>query len=383
MIDVIVVGAGPAGSIAAMKLARAGARVLVLERSRFPRHKLCGDTINPGAVRELEIAGMAGCVRPLALEVSGMRVSGERGAPVEGRYPAPLTGLAISRSVLDAALADGARAAGARVEFGARVAGPLVDDRGRVVGVSVHCPSKREPVAVKAPITIAADGRRSAVGRELGLARHPQRRRWAAGAYFENVGDMSLAGEMHVWGGAYLGIAPLPGGLANVCYVAGLRDVRGETSREAWSDPEGLLLSAIERDPRIWARFAHARRVTPVSVLGPLAVDAPVAGSPGLLLAGDAAGFVDPMTGDGLRFAFAGGRLAAETALAALDGGDLVTAWQQLTRTRASLFARKLRFNRALAAMVDHPAAVGLASAGARVAPFFVRRLIAVAGDAA
>lgn len=381
MIDVIVVGAGPAGSIAAMKLARAGARVLVLERARFPRHKLCGDTINPGAVRELEIAGMAGCVRPLALEVSGMRVSGERGVAVEGRYPEPLTGLSISREVLDAALAEGARAAGARVEFGARVAGPLVDGRGRVIGVSVHCPSKREPMAVKAPMTIAADGRRSALGIQLGLARHPQRRRWAAGAYFENVDGMSLAGEMHVRGGAYLGIAPLPGGLANVCYVSSRREGRRDGGREGWNDPEGLLLSAIERDPAIWTRFTRARRVTPVSVLGPLAVDAPVAGSPGLLLAGDAAGFVDPMTGDGLRFAFTGGRLAADAALAALDGGDLVTAWQQLTRARASLFARKLRFNRALATMVDHPAAVGLASAGARFAPFFVRRLIAVAGD--
>ena len=375
MIDVIIVGAGPAGSIAALKLARAGANLIVLERARFPRHKLCGDTINPGAVRELEAAGVAGCIRPLALEVSGMRVSGAGGVTVEGSYPAPLTGLALSRDVLDATLADAARAAGARVEFGTRVSGPLVDDRGRVVGVSVMCPSKREPVAIKAPITIAADGRRSSLGMRLGLARHPQRRRWAVGAYFEGVEGLSLAGEMHVRGGEYLGLAPLPGGLTNVCFVS--------SRRSGWKDPEGQLLGAIEADPAIWSRFAGARRVSAVSVLGPLAVDAPVAGLPGLLLAGDAAGFVDPMTGDGMRFAFAGGRLAADAALAALDGGDIVTAWQDLTRTRGAMFAAKWRFNRALAALVDHPAAVGLASAGARVAPFLVRRLIAVAGDAA
>ncbi|MDQ3169475.1 MAG: NAD(P)/FAD-dependent oxidoreductase [Acidobacteriota bacterium] len=375
MIDVIIVGAGPAGSIAALKLARAGANVIVLERARFPRHKLCGDTINPGAVRELEAAGVAGCIRPLALAVTGMRVSGAGGVTVEGCYRAPLTGLALSRDVLDAALADAARAAGARIEFGARVSGPLVDERGRVVGVSVMCPSKREPVSITAPITIAADGRRSSLGMRLGLARHPQRRRWAVGAYFEGVDGMSLAGEMHVRGGEYLGLAPLPGGLANVCFVS--------SRRSGWNDPEGQLLGAIEADPGIWDRFAHARRVAPVSVLGPLAVDAPVAGSPGLLLAGDAAGFVDPMTGDGMRFAFAGGRLAADAALAALDGGDIVTAWQDLTRTRGAMFAAKWRFNRALAALVDHPAAVGLASAGARIAPFLVRRLIAVAGDAA
>jgi geranylgeranyl reductase family protein len=374
VIDVVVVGAGPAGSMAALRLARAGARVMVLDRARFPRHKLCGDTINPGAVRELEVAGVAGCVRPLALEVSGMRVTGPGGVAVEGRYASPLTGLSISRERLDVVLADAARAAGARIEFGVRVTGPITDARGRVTGVSVACPSKREPVAIDARMTIAADGRRSCLGMPLGLTRHPQRRRWAAGAYFEGVEGLSPAGEMHVRAGEYLGIAPLPGGLANVCFVS--------SRKSGWSDPEGQLLNAIEADPAVWARFSQARRVSAVSVLGPLAVDAPVAGTPGLLLAGDAAGFVDPMTGDGLRFAFAGGRMAADTALAALDGGDPVMAWQQLTHRRRSLFAPKWRFNRALAALVDHPAAVGLATAGARVAPSLIKRLIVMAGDA-
>ena len=375
MIDVVIVGGGPAGALAALRLAGAGASVLVLERARFPRNKLCGDTINPGAVRELEAAGVAGCVRPHALPITGMRVTGPNGAAVEGAYADPLTGLSISRAVLDEVLAGAAASAGARVEFGARVTGPLVDDRGRVVGVSVQCPSKREAVDVRARMTIAADGRRSSLAMRLGLARHPQRRRWAVGAYFDDVDEMSGAGEMHIRGSAYLGIAPLPGGIANACFVT--------SRRSGWRDPEGQLLRAIEGDPRIRERFARARRVTPVSVLGPLAVDAPVAGAPGLLLAGDAAGFIDPMTGEGLRFAFAGARLAADAALCALDGGDVVTAWQNLTRRRRALFAAKWRFNRALAALVDHPAGVGIASAGARVMPSIVRRLINVAGDAA
>jgi menaquinone-9 beta-reductase len=375
MIDVLIVGAGPAGALAALRLARAGASVLVLERARFPRHKLCGDTINPGAVRELEAAGVAGCVRPHALAIDGMRVTGARGAAVDGRYPAGVEGLAISREALDTILAESARAAGARVEFGARVTGPLLDAGGRVAGVSVMCASKREPVPVSARLTIAADGRRSSIGMRLGLARHPQRRRWAVGAYFEGVHGMSAAGEMHIRGGAYLGLAPLPGGLTNACFVT--------ARRGGWRDPEGQLLTAIESSDEIRARFAGARRVSAVSVLGPLAVDAPVAGAPGLLLAGDAAGFIDPMTGDGLRFAFAGARLAADAALAALDGGDTITAWQELTARRRRLFLPKWRFNRALAALVDHSAGVGFASAGARVAPSLVRRLIAIAGDAA
>lgn len=375
MIDVLIVGAGPAGALAALRLARAGASVLVLERARFPRHKLCGDTINPGAVRELEAAGVAGTIRPHALAIGGMRVTGAGGVSVDGAYPGDLEGLAIPREKLDALLADAARAAGARIEFGARVTGPIVDHRGCVAGVTVMCPSKREPVPVAARLTIAADGRRSSLGMRLGLARHPQRRRWAVGAYFEHAGGMTAAGEMHVRGGAYLGIAPLPGGIANVCFVT--------SRRSGWRDPEGQLLAAIESTPDIWERFSAARRVSAVSVLGPLAVDAPVAGSSGLLLAGDAAGFIDPMTGDGLRFAFAGARLAAESAIAALESGDTITAWQHLTKRRRDLFAAKWRFNRSLAALVDHPAGVGLASAGARIAPSLVRRLIAMAGDAA
>lgn len=375
MIDVLIVGAGPAGSLAALRLARAGASVLVLERARFPRHKLCGDTINPGAVRELELAGVAGCIMPHAMAIAGMRVTGAGGAAVDASYPDDLAGLSISRETLDSLLADSARAAGARIEFGARVTGPVVDARGRVSGVSVMCASKREPVSVPARLTIAADGRRSAIGMQLGLARHPQRRRWAVGAYFDGVDGMRAAGEMHIRGGAYLGIAPLPGGVTNVCFVT--------SRRTGWRDPDEQLRAAIESSPEIRERFANARRVSAVSVLGPLAVDAPVAGCPGLLLAGDAAGFIDPMTGDGMRFAFAGARLAADAALSALDGGDTVTAWQGLTRRRQQLFAAKWRFNRTLAALVDHPAGVGLASAGARIAPALVRRLIAIAGDAA
>lgn len=120
--------------------------------------------------------------------------------------------------------------------------------------------------------------------------------------------------------------------------------------------------------------------IAPPTVLGPLAVDALSRGYDGLLLAGDAAGFIDPMTGDGMRFAVRGGELAALAALAALGSG-----WsgvrERLARQRAQEFGGKWRFNRALRTMVASPLAVAGAAATARVAPGLVRALVSRAGD--
>ena len=127
-------------------------------------------------------------------------------------------------------------------------------------------------------------------------------------------------------------------------------------------------------------RFAGARMTVAPVVLGPLAVDAVAPGTAGLLLAGDAAGFIDPMTGDGLRFAVRGGELAAEAALAAL-AGRLAHPHLRLARQRRREFAAKWRFNRTLRRLVGRGATVELAGLVAVAAPWVLRRTIAFAGD--
>jgi flavin-dependent dehydrogenase len=115
-------------------------------------------------------------------------------------------------------------------------------------------------------------------------------------------------------------------------------------------------------------------------MLGPLAVDGRGTSIGGLLVAGDAAGFIDPMTGDGLRFAIRGAELAAGAALHALaHGWDGVQA--DLARARRDEFAGKWRFNRAVRALAASPPAVAVASAGASLAPDVLRRAMAYAGD--
>jgi flavin-dependent dehydrogenase len=374
--DVLIVGAGPAGSIAALVLARAGARVGLVDRAQFPRDKLCGDSINPGAMGLLARHDLARRVEACGLPMIGMLVTGPGGAAVEGWYPTGVIGRSLMRRHLDRLLLEAAIAAGARFEAGLRVTGPLVEEAGGpVLGVRVDgAPGTPER---RAAVVIAADGRRSTLAFGLGLARHPRRpRRWALGAYYEGVSGLGSRGEMHVRRHGYLGVAPVPGGLANVCLV--LPEVR---ARSAVRAAEVSVDAALAADDRLRERFQGARRVTPVSVLGPLAVDAVAAGVPGLLLAGDAAGFIDPMTGDGLRLAMRGGELAAEVALEVLAGLDAGSAPSRLAGRRQAEFAGKRRVNRALRALVGMPAGVSCAALGGRLLPSLVGRLIEYSGD--
>ena len=388
MIDVVIVGAGPAGAVAGLVLARAGARVRLLDRAMFPRHKLCGDTVNPGTLARLQSLGLSAGIEALGLPVSGMLVTGERSVAIEGRYPDGVFGRAIVRRDLDWRLLQAAIAAGCQFEPGVGVRRALVNDAstGRAVtGVTVGAKSGEHRVAAR--VTIAADGRRSTIAFGLGLARHPGRpRRWAIGAYYENfVGAVrresepgltpGIFGEMHIRRGRYIGVAQIPGGLTNVCLVRPSRP--GDLDLR---DPAALLSRELRHDPLLRDRGADARLAGPPVVLGPLAVDPTGAMVDGVLLAGDAAGFIDPMTGDGMRFAVRGGELAAAAALRALEHG-----WQgvhrRLAAERRAEFGGKWRFNRALRALVGSPRAVDAAALGARLAPTAIHRVIAHAGD--
>jgi flavin-dependent dehydrogenase len=306
-------------------------------------------------------------------------VTGRHGATdivISGRYPRGLCGRAILRRDLDAMLLQCAVDAGAAFEPGVAVRSAIVNERGAPSVIGVMAGDSRVPAAMRAAVTIAADGRRSAIAFGLGVARHPTTpRRWAIGAYFEGAGGASTFGEMHVRRDRYIGVATVPGGLTNVCLV---RPSGG--GDDQLRDPGALLTATLACDPLLAGRFASARMAAPPVVLGPLAMDVRASALDGLLFAGDAAGFIDPMTGDGLRFAIRGGALAAQAALQALEHG-----WRGvhsgLASARRSEFAGKQRFNRLLRALVASPVAVDAAGIGARVAPSILRAVIARAGD--
>lgn len=372
--DVVISGGGPAGSFAALTLARGGARVVLLDRDEFPRHKLCGDTLNPGGVALLRTAGLAGPIETHGLPLDGMVVTGATGVAIRGTYGAGLVGRAWTRRHLDTQLLEAAAHAGVDVRTSVRVVAPLRGDDGRVDGVHVRRASGDDE-RIHARWTIAADGRRSALAIALGLIAHPARpRRWAIGTYAEGVDGLGAFGEMHVRAGHYIGVAPTADGLANLCLVT--------SSREQMADPRARLWAAVRRDPLLRDRCAHARQVADVVTLGPLAVDARAVGAPGLLLAGDSAGFVDPMTGDGIHIALRGGLLAAQVLLEGQGADDLAVV-SRLQEARRAAFGAKFRFNRVLRTLVGWPMGVRLGAVGARLAPAVLRHVIATAGDAA
>jgi flavin-dependent dehydrogenase len=370
--DVLVVGAGPAGSVAALTLARAGVRVRLIDRASFPRDKLCGDTLNPGSLSILDRLGIGAGVRACALPITGMTVTGP-GAQVSADYPDGLRGMSLSRRCLDQLLLDAAAAAGACVDTGVAVSDPVTEGD-RVVGVRLG--GGRQHDVLRAPIVIAADGRGSRIAARVKLASYARTpRRWAYGAYFSHVARMSQRGEMHVRRGAYIGVAPLPGGLTNVSVVL---DGPGALPTPR-AGQQAIVRRALEDDAVLRDRFAGATQVSPVTVMGPLAVNARAAGCPGLLLAGDAAGFVDPMTGDGLRFALRGGELAAQAALAELASGQ--PAFVRLGAQRQREFSMKWRINRALRVMVGSPRALDVAAFVSAWWSSPVEYLIQLAGD--
>jgi flavin-dependent dehydrogenase len=375
--DVIVSGAGPAGALCATILARAGVRVALFDRSRFPRSKLCGDTLNPGALRVLGKAIAVDRITAAALPLDGMWLTGP-GVGVRATYGEGIHGHAIVRRDLDALLLDEALRAGVEWHELTRVAAPVCDGGSRVIGVKVM-PAGRWAFERRAQMVIAADGRASGLARALALSRHPVRpRRWAIGAYFEGADTDRRFGEMHVRPGHYIGVAPIPGGLTNVCLVVPYR--RGDGR---WRNPAQLLLDVVNTDGQLAERFARAALVDRVQVLGPMAVDARVAGVDGLLLAGDAAGFVDPITGDGLRLALESATLVAETVIDVLGGAlDRQRAPRALAEKRRAAFARKLHFNRAVRSLVATPAAISGAALAARLWPAAFRGVIRYAGDA-
>ncbi len=331
--QVIVVGAGPAGAATAYHLAAAGIDVLLLEKSAFPRDKVCGDGLTPRATRQLIGMGFD-LDQPGWQKNKGLRIIGA-GLRLELPWPDlatfPPYGMARARMDLDELLARHAEKAGARLQERTAVTGPVIDDyTGRVVGVTAKPVDDRgrkvgDEVTYRAPIVVAADGVSARLAMALGLERRENRpMAVAARAYYRTPmhDDPWMESWLELWDGkpnesdqlpGYGWIFPLGDGTANVGLgilntSKAFQNIDYKDSMRRWlaNTPEEL-------------GFRDENLVAPIrSAALPMGFNRKPHYTRGVLLVGDSGGMVNPFNGEGIDYALEAGRMAAETAVQAL-----------------------------------------------------------------
>jgi geranylgeranyl reductase family protein len=327
--DVLVVGAGPAGSALAAQLARAGRRVVLAEMHRHPRPKACAEYASPMVARELRLLGLpAASWQPDALALDGMQLR-VADAELSIRYQrrgAPLPAWGLERERFDATLASHARVAGAELLEGVRLV-ELAWRNGRVTGGVLA--NGDDLLQVSATWVIGADGARSTVAHRVGAEREVLApRRLGLVAHYSGSGALQDHGEMHVADGWYVGLAPLAGDRLNV----GMALPLGGDRRPAGARFE----AALDGIPAVRERLAGSTRIGRIRGMAPIGHRVARVAGPGWMLVGDAAGFIDPFTGEGIYRALRSARAAAS----ALGPGD-AGAGERYLAGRRHAFAAK------------------------------------------
>lgn len=408
--DVIVVGGGPAGASAAVHLATRGASVLLVEREKFPRAKLCGEFISPeclahfarlGVLEEMSGAGGARVGETLFFAQSGRRVgvpSAWFGRETRGGVGDAAAGaLGLSRAEMDERLLQRARAVGVEVLEEAQVAGLLfAGERRRTVG-GVRVEWHGAELNLRAAVTIDATGRARALARRVeqnakanggeGEA-HASAKASSGGAskrmplvafkaHLENVGGAKSACEIYFYRGGYGGVSCVENELSNLCFIVAAGDVRARAS-----DAERVMREIVMSNSRAAETLRGARvRSEWLAVALESFGRREVAPAEGLLMVGDAASFIDPFTGSGMLMALESGELAGEAVTRALpqlrasgDFAPLATDYRARYQARFSARLRVCSWLRRVAFAPQFATEAAIAALGASAR---MRRVVA------
>jgi menaquinone-9 beta-reductase len=342
MADVLISGGGVAGSTLAILLGRRGLQVELFERSHFPKEKPCGEGLMPAGVAVLNRLGMGEAVG--GVPFYGVRYHFGKHV-TEGRFPQtmglPVSGRGQRRKHLDEVLFRAAASvSGVIAHTGAHVDGPLREN-GRVVGIFVDGKPRR------AALVVAADGVHSRLRHKMGLNVPVHRKRFGIRAHFRLAKGQAQAPCVDVFlaPGHELYVTPLPGGEVLVAVLADAQQ----------------LVESVERSFRRWLlaepdlakRLEGAEQITPVLATSPLAAQARRGVAPGLALLGDAAGFLDPITGGGMTQALQTAELLARYIPDRVSQDDS-WLWKFERARQALLFDYRILTRMALW-LTDHP----------------------------
>jgi menaquinone-9 beta-reductase len=317
--DVIVVGAGPAGSTTAYYLAQAGLDVLLLEKATFPRDKICGDGLTPRAVKQLIAMGIdidaPGWIRNKGLRIYGGGVKLELPWPELASFPG--FGLVRARMDFDQILAEHAEKTGVKLMQGVNVAGPIIDERtDRILGVT-----DKQGNEYRGKLVVAADGGSTRLSLAMGLRKREDRPMGVAvRRYYQTPrhDDDYMESWLELWDGDKL----LPGygwvfGVGNGTSNVGLGLLNTSKSFQN-TDYREMLKRWCANMPEEW-QFTEEFATGPVRGAAlPMGFNRQPHYTRGMLLVGDAGGMINPFNGEGIDYAMESGHLAADVIVQAL-----------------------------------------------------------------
>jgi flavin-dependent dehydrogenase len=349
--DVTVVGAGPAGSTAAIVLARAGLAVALIEKDEFPRHKLCGEFLSGDGVAILTSLELERALFDRgAVQVRRCALSSPSGARFEADLPG--TPISLSRYELDLALVEEAQRSGVSTKCGASVTGIHGTLRS---GFEVYAGGE----VTASRVVVLAAGRSSPLYRKLGLqdAKPASNPLVAFKAHYHGP-HLDHTVELHSFRGGYCGVQPVEAGRVNVCWIT-----RASTLRAAGGKPDDMIDRTFAGNPSLAARISSLSRIWDgFLAVSQLKISPRRAVEGDLLLVGDAAGMIAPMCGDGMSMAMAGGLSVARLVEAFLHGRlDPEGLKNRYQRAWRGAFLRRMW----LGSLLHHGYELGALSAGA------------------
>jgi len=360
--DVIIAGAGPAGSSAAIHLARGGLRVLLVEQKKFPRPKLCGEFISPECRQHFEKLGVSDAMSgagPSMISETVFYSAGGHHISVPSRWFGGPAALGLSRAVMDDVLLRRAQDCGVSVLEGASISEPLLT-QSTVAGVKLKLEGCEQEY--RAPLTIDATGRARILTRKL-TQRRSKPKLIAFKVHLRNARVAPGACEIYFYPDGYGGLSTIEGHISNLCFITSAEQVKLHHS-----DPETVMRETVMKNQRAAFTLKHAipesewlsaswesfgrQRPSPAK---------------GLLAIGDSAAFIDPFTGSGMLMAFESGELASDVIIRHRTNLTSDTVGHEYAAAYTRKFNSRLRICGLLrrAAFKPHLAGLGIALFGA------------------